>query len=141
MLLKRVLASVFFVIIAVFALPAMAQRGPSAAPTGEPAQVQELGAPSAAPTTSIDASGLGQIGAGGNFSIVESFLRADIVVKTVMVLLLLASLWSWAIIINKWIALGNPRQNWSQMLDSTGFPRPQWPHRLKTGKQRKCYRH
>ena len=32
-------------------------------------------------------------GAGGNFSIVESFLRADIIVKTVMILLLLASLW------------------------------------------------
>ncbi|HEY2837009.1 MAG TPA: protein TolQ [Rhizomicrobium sp.] len=106
MLLKRVLASVFFVIFACLALPAMAQRGPSAAPTGQPAQVQELGAPDAAPTTNIDASGLAQIGgAGGNFSIVESFLRADIVVKTVMVLLLLASLWSWAIIINKWIAL------------------------------------
>lgn len=107
MLLKRVLAPIIFVIIACLALPAMAQRGPSAAPTGEPAAVQELGAPEAAPTTNIDASGLAQIGGGGNFSIVESFLRADIIVKTVMVLLLLASLWSWAIIINKGIALGN----------------------------------
>jgi biopolymer transport protein TolQ len=108
MLLKRVLAPVLFVIIACLALPAMAQRGPSAAPTGQPAQVQELGAPDAAPTANVDTSGLAQLGgAGGNFSIVESFLRADIVVKAVMVLLLLASLWSWAIIINKWIALGN----------------------------------
>ena len=107
MLLKRVLAPVIFVMIACLALPAMAQRGPSAAPTGAPAQVQELGAPDAAPTTNIDASGLAQIGGGGNFSIVESFLRADLIVKTVMVLLLLASLWSWAIIINKWIALSN----------------------------------
>jgi biopolymer transport protein TolQ len=54
----------------------------------------------------VDASGLAQIGGGGTFSIVESFLRADIIVKSVMVLLLLASLWSWAIIINKAIALG-----------------------------------
>jgi biopolymer transport protein TolQ len=108
MLLKRVLAPVLFVIIACLAFPAMAQRGPSAAPTGQPAQVQELGAPDAAPTANVDTSGLAQLGAaGGNFSIVESFLRADIVVKAVMVLLLLASLWSWAIIINKWIALGN----------------------------------
>jgi len=107
MTLKRVLASVFFAILASLAVPAMAQRGPVAAPTGAPATSQELGAPSAAPTTMVDASGLAQIGTGGgNFSIVESFLRADIVVKTVMVLLLLASLWSWAIIINKWIALG-----------------------------------
>lgn len=107
MTFKRLLASVFFVILASLAVPAMAQRGPVAAPTGAPATSQELGAPSAAPTTMVDASGLAQIGTGGgNFSIVESFLRADIVVKTVMVLLLLASLWSWAIIINKWIALG-----------------------------------
>jgi biopolymer transport protein TolQ len=108
MTLKRVIASVFFVIIASLAVPAMAQRGPVAAPTGAPATSQELGAPDAAPTTSIDASGLGQIGGGGsNFSIVESFLRADVIVKAVMILLLLASLWSWAIIINKWIALGS----------------------------------
>ncbi|MGZ5922753.1 MAG: protein TolQ [Rhizomicrobium sp.] len=107
MTFKRLLASVFFVILASLAVPAMAQRGPVAAPTGAPATSQELGAPSAAPTTMVDASGLAQIGTGGgNFSIVESFLRADIVVKAVMVLLLLASLWSWAIIINKWIALG-----------------------------------
>jgi biopolymer transport protein TolQ len=107
MLLKRVLAPVLFVIIACMAHPAMAQRGPSAAPTGQPATVQELGAPEAAPTANVDTSGLAQIAGGGNFSIVESFLRADIVVKTVMVLLLLASLWSWAIIINKWLALGS----------------------------------
>ncbi len=68
---------------------------------------QELGAPEAAPTTNVDTSALAQLGgvAGGNFSIVESFLRAGIVVKFVMVLLLLASFWSWAIIINKGIAL------------------------------------
>jgi biopolymer transport protein TolQ len=111
MTFKRVLASVFFVIFACLALPALtspalAQRGPIAAPTGEPATSQELGAPSAAPTTVVDASGLAQIGGGGTFSIVESFLRADIIVKSVMVLLLLSSLWSWAIIINKAIALG-----------------------------------
>src|SRR5437868_2551583 len=102
MTFKRVFVSVFFVMFACFALPALISpalaqsRGPIAAPTGEPATSQELGAPSAAPTTTVDASGLAQIGAGGgNFSIVESFLRADIIVKSVMVLLLLASLWSW----------------------------------------------
>ena len=105
MTLKRVFASVFFVIFASLVVPAMAQRGPIAAPTGAPATTQELGAPAAAPTTDVDIGGLAQIGGGGGFSIIESFLRAGIVVKTVMVLLLLASLWSWAIIINKWIAL------------------------------------
>ena len=105
MTFKRVFASVFFVIFASLVVPAMAQRGPIAAPTGAPATAQELGAPDAAPTTNVDIGGLAQIGGGGGFSIVESFLRAGIIVKTVMVLLLLASLWSWAIIINKWIAL------------------------------------
>ncbi|HEY4274658.1 MAG TPA: protein TolQ [Rhizomicrobium sp.] len=105
MTLKRVLASVFFVMFAVFAGPALAQRGPIAAPTGEAATAQDLGAPAAAPTTVVDATGLAAPSAGGNFSIVESFLRADIIVKSVMTLLLLASLWSWAIIINKGIAL------------------------------------
>ncbi len=106
MTFKRVLASVFFVILATLAVPALAQRGPIAAPTSAPATTQELGAPAAAPTADVDTSGLAQLGAGGgNFSIVESFLRADIVVKSVMVMLLLASLWSWAIIINKGIAL------------------------------------
>jgi biopolymer transport protein TolQ len=37
-------------------------------------------------------------------------MRADPLVQTVMVLLLLASLWSWAIIINKSLALGSLRR-------------------------------
>ena len=108
MTLKRVLAPVLFVILAAIAVPAMAQQGPAAAPTGAPADTQLMAPPAAAPTTNVDISGLSQVGnpASGGFSIVESFLRADVIVKTVMVLLLLASLWSWAIIINKWIVLG-----------------------------------
>ncbi|MBN9555819.1 MAG: hypothetical protein J0H61_14305, partial [Alphaproteobacteria bacterium] len=62
MTLKRVLASVIFVILASLAMPALAQRGPIAAPTGEAATSQDLGAPQAAPTTVVDASGLGAIG-------------------------------------------------------------------------------
>jgi biopolymer transport protein TolQ len=38
-----------------------------------------------------------------DFSIWAMFLNADIVVKIVMVLLLLASFWAWAIIFDKWI--------------------------------------
>ena len=112
MTLKRLLAPVLFVMLvamlALAARPAMAQQGPVAAPTGAPADTQPMAPPAAAPTTNVDIGGLAQVGgaAGGGFSIVESFLRADVIVKTVMVLLLLASLWSWAIIINKWIVLG-----------------------------------
>jgi biopolymer transport protein TolQ len=108
MTLKRVLAPVLFVILAFVAIPAIAQQGPAAAPTGAPADTGVMAPPAAAPTANVDTTGLAGVtsGAGGGFSIVESFMRADVIVKTVMVLLLLASLWSWAIIINKWIVLG-----------------------------------
>jgi biopolymer transport protein TolQ len=49
-------------------------------------------------------------GGAGGFSIVSMFLRADIIVKAVMTLLLLASLWSWTIIFNKWVTLSNLRR-------------------------------
>ncbi len=53
---------------------------------------------------SLDNSGLGRL------SIVSVFLRADPIVKAVMVLLLIASLWSWTIIVNKWLAFGTLRR-------------------------------
>src|SRR6185437_1735080 len=94
----------FFVIFAVLAVVGHAcAQAPSAAPTAAPAQTQDLPPPSGVST--IDASTLGAGQDAGGFSIVNAFLRADIVVKVVMVLLLLASLWSWAIIFNKWLAL------------------------------------
>ena len=85
-----------------FAGAALAQA-PSAAPSGPPAEVQEL----APPPTNSDNSILGgfSIPDSGGFSVVSSFLRADYVVKAVMILLLLASLWSWAIIFNKALTL------------------------------------
>ena len=39
-------------------------------------------------------------------NIVDTFLRADWIVRIVMIGLALASLWSWAIIFNKWLAFG-----------------------------------
>jgi biopolymer transport protein TolQ len=83
--------------------PALAQSTPSAAPTGDPAQ----SAPLAAPTTPVEvtqASGDTQPASTG-ISIVSLFKRADILVQVVLVLLLLASIWSWTIIVSKWIAL------------------------------------
>jgi biopolymer transport protein TolQ len=73
-----------------------AQSGPIAAPTGPAAQSQAL-----APPPGVAASNGAAGDVGGGFSIVSTFLRADIVVKVVMVMLLLASLWSWTIIFNK----------------------------------------
>jgi len=85
----------------------LAQSQPQAAPTGPAAQSEQLGAPSAAPTAPVDVS---QAGGGpqiNGINIYDMFLRADPIVKSVMGLLVFASLWSWAIIFNKWLALGS----------------------------------
>jgi biopolymer transport protein TolQ len=79
-----------------------AQSGPIAAPVGEAAQSQDL---AALPGTGTGADANAPMGGDVSFSIVSMFLRADIVVKAVMVLLLLASLWSWTIIFNKLVTL------------------------------------
>ena len=42
---------------------------------------------------------------GGDLSLVSLFLQADVVVKLVMLLLLLASVWVWAIVFEKITAL------------------------------------
>jgi len=76
------------------------QAAPIAAPTGEAAQSQALDAP---PGTAADPNT--PMGGAADFSIVSMFLRADIIVKAVMLLLLLASLWSWTIIFNKLVIL------------------------------------
>jgi biopolymer transport protein TolQ len=100
-----------FVILAVllsatvFSAPVWAQgvqSGPIAAPTGPAAQSQSL-----APPPGVAASNAPAGDVTGSFSIVSMFLRADIVVKAVMVLLLLASLWSWTIIFNKLFILSS----------------------------------
>jgi biopolymer transport protein TolQ len=41
-----------------------------------------------------------------NYSIVALFMQADMVVKAVMIGLALASLWSWAVLIDKWFQIG-----------------------------------
>ena len=47
---------------------------------------------------------------GAELSLVELFLQAHIVVKIVIVGLLLASIWSWAIIIDKWLLYSRVRR-------------------------------
>ena len=109
MKLSRVFAAVLPALVICFGLGAHAQRTPSAAPTSEPAQSQPL----AAPTANVDITQTGgetAPSAIGSISVVSLFMRADLVVKAVMVLLLLASLWSWAIIINKSVALSGLRR-------------------------------
>ncbi len=88
--------------------PALAQRAPSAAPVGGgTTETRDLDAPAAAPTTAIDVTAAGgDATTAGGMSVISVFERADPIVKTVMVLLLIASLWSWTIIVNKALAFG-----------------------------------
>ena len=102
-MIKPLVAAVL-ILVALFGVPhsisqALAQNAPLAAPTGPAAQSQGL-----APLPGIAAAAED---AGGGFSIVSTFLRADHVVQAVMILLLLASLWSWTIIFNKMATLAN----------------------------------
>ncbi len=74
--------------------------------------MHDLGAPDAAPTTPVETTPVEgpSTTALGSISVVHMFLNADWIVKTVMILLLVASLWSWTIIINKWLAFGTLRR-------------------------------
>jgi len=103
----RRLAAVAAMVL-VFVGQALAQSAPRAVPTGPDAQ----SAPLAAPTTNVDVTQMGgSIGPDvDGISVVSLFMKADPIVKTVFALLLLASLWSWAIIINKWLAIGRLRR-------------------------------
>ncbi len=50
------------------------------------------------------------VASGVNFSLFALFLSADWVVKTVMLGLLVASIWSWAIVVDKWVLFGRVRR-------------------------------
>jgi biopolymer transport protein TolQ len=100
------LAAAFFAFFLMLAMPAPGSpawaQAPDAAPTGAPAETQAL----APPPGVIDASGGAGTGATiGSIPVVEMFVRADIVVKGVLIILVLASLWSWTIIFNKLTAM------------------------------------
>ncbi len=53
----------------------------------------------------VNAAALGAVGAAPHFSVWALFLNADWIVKAVMIVLLLASIWSWAIIFEKTLTL------------------------------------
>ncbi len=55
-----------------------------------------------------------------DFSLLALFARASLVVKLVMILLLLASFWSWAVIIRKFLTFGWARR------EAAGFDRAFW---------------
>ena len=111
MKLLRLIAAALSALVLMTAVPALAQRSPAAAPTGSAAESRDLPAPAAAPTGAVEVAPLGSSDSAiGNISVVHMFMGADWIVKTVMLLLLVASLWSWTIIFNKWLALGTLRR-------------------------------
>lgn len=64
-----------------------------------------------------DAPVIGQAPA-ADFSVMTMFLQATVVVQIVMILLVLASFWSWAIMIEKWVAFGRLRRDASRFEDN-----------------------
>ena len=89
------------------AAPVVGGPPPDAAPTGAPAETAPLAAPTGA--IAVDTTAFGpqtQSETALTFTPVGLFMRADIVVKCVLILLVLASFWSWVLIIDKWIAFG-----------------------------------
>ncbi len=83
--------------------PLMAQLQP--APSGKG---NAESAPLAAPTGGVQTTLVGpQSETVQTFTPVGLFLRADIVVKAVLLLLILASFWSWVLIIDKGLAIGS----------------------------------
>jgi biopolymer transport protein TolQ len=103
MKLVRAFAALLPALLICLSLSSAVQAQPAAAPTGDPAQ----SAPLAAPTTNVEVTPSGENAPPpeSGISIPSLFMRADILVKIVLVLLLLASIWSWTIIISKWLAL------------------------------------
>lgn len=98
-------AAILLLVFAAVLIPAglspAGAQAPIAAPTGPAAQSQSL-----APPPGALASAGGLLGeAAGNFSIVSMFMHSDYVVQADMILLLVASLWSWTIIFNKLVTL------------------------------------
>jgi biopolymer transport protein TolQ len=106
---RRLTAAAVAALAISLACSAQAQS-PRAAPVSQNAQTQDLAPPTAAPTTAVDVTQTGGGPEVSGISIVSLFLRADPIVKAVFVLLLLASIWSWVIIINKWIVLASLRR-------------------------------
>ncbi|MFT3809517.1 MAG: protein TolQ [Micropepsaceae bacterium] len=67
--------------------------------------VQSGADPAALPPVTAEAIGPQTTGAEDAFSFIQLFLKADVIGKSVMILLIGLSFWSWAIIVEKWLKL------------------------------------
>ena len=59
----------------------------------------------------METEALGQATVDGGFSLFGLLLEADLVVKLVLIVLLVASLWSWAVIVEKLFSVGRAAKN------------------------------
>jgi biopolymer transport protein TolQ len=111
MTIKRLFAFLLFLIIATPALAQLQQApapGPQSAPIAAPSGAAATTTQSLAPLSgSAAASGPMGGDAGAGFNLVSMFMTSGWVVKGVMIVLLLASLFSWAIIFNKAVSLSS----------------------------------
>lgn len=67
---------------------------------------------------------LAAVAAGGDFSLWSLFLRADPVVKTVMGILVISSIWSWAVIIDKSMTFGRLKRKSKKFEDQFWSGKP-----------------
>lgn len=93
MTFSRVWAAFAFVCLLLAAAPSLAAPDPTL---------------SAAPVTPVEVNSVSDNSGPqvGGISMIQLFWHADLTVKIVFVVLVLASLWSWIVIINKWLLLG-----------------------------------
>ena len=81
----------------------LAQAGDPLLPTEEPA-------PLSAPLATMQTEGTTELPVEAGYSVIDLFLRADIIVQLVMIMLIMASIWCWAIIIDKSLRLNRLRK-------------------------------
>jgi biopolymer transport protein TolQ len=72
----------------------------------------------ATPAVPLDTAALGGSVPPPDLSVINLFLQADTIVKIVMLLLLAASFWTWAIIFEKWLRLRRLRSQAKQFEES-----------------------
>ena len=61
-------------------------------------------------TTDMEETALEKVASGETLNMVELLLEADIVVKIVLLILVAASIWSWAVVVEKYFSIGSARK-------------------------------
>lgn len=66
----------------------------------------------------MESEGLEQAASGSEFSLLSLLFEADIIVKLVLVILLIASVWSWSVVVEKYFSMGSARKKAKQFEES-----------------------